>query len=73
MVPEEETIPLDMSVEDAFKLLISVGLAVPGKQQPGMLFGRRSADGRLAQATGPGAGDRSRQEAGRGNGEKGLS
>jgi uncharacterized membrane protein len=73
MVPEEETIPLDMSVEDAFKLLISVGLAVPGNQQPSMPFGRKLADGRLLQATEAGAVDQSREGAARGKGGKGLS
>ena len=74
MVPEEETIPLSMSVEDAFKLLISVGIAAPGNHRPNTPFGRKLADGRLLQAAEAGAGDKSRKggTAG-GKGEKGPS
>ncbi|WP_291321851.1 DUF502 domain-containing protein [Desulfonatronospira sp.] len=32
MVPEDETIPLDMSVEDSFKLLMSGGILAPEKK-----------------------------------------
>jgi len=32
MVPEDETIPLDMSVEDSFKLLMSGGILNPEKK-----------------------------------------
>ena len=32
MVPEDETIPLDMSVEDSFKLLMSGGILTPEKK-----------------------------------------
>ena len=34
MVPEEDTIPLTMSVDDAFKLIISGGMAVPKEKEP---------------------------------------
>ena len=33
MVPEEDTIPLDMSVEDSFKLLMSGGIITPERKQ----------------------------------------
>ncbi|UIJ37525.1 hypothetical protein LWC08_12505 [Desulfobaculum bizertense] len=33
MVPEEEVIPLDMSVEDSFKVLISGGIINPESTQ----------------------------------------
>ena len=33
MVPEDETIPLDMSVEDSFKLLMSGGIITPDRKQ----------------------------------------
>lgn len=33
MVPEEETIPLDMSVQDAIKLVVSGGILNPGESQ----------------------------------------
>lgn len=33
MVPEDETIPLDMSVEDSFKLLMSGGIITPERKQ----------------------------------------
>ena len=33
MVPEEETIPLDMPVQDAVKLVISGGIINPGESQ----------------------------------------
>jgi uncharacterized membrane protein len=49
MVPEKETIPLSMSVEDAFKLLISVGIAAPGNHTPQFRFGKGAAGGRLLQ------------------------
>jgi uncharacterized membrane protein len=41
IVAEEETIPLSITVEDAFKLLISGGTVEPGGQQPPFPFGRR--------------------------------
>jgi uncharacterized membrane protein len=47
MVPEKETIPLSMSVEDAFKLLISVGIAAPGNHAPQFRFGKGAGGGRL--------------------------
>ena len=49
MVPEKETIPLSMSVEDAFKLLISVGIAAPGNHHPHLPFGKGSANDQLPQ------------------------
>jgi uncharacterized membrane protein len=49
MVPEKETIPLSMSVEDAFKLLISVGMAAPGDQSPHFQSWKWAASGRLPQ------------------------
>ena len=33
MVPEDETIPLDMTVEESFKLLMSGGIISPGRKQ----------------------------------------
>ncbi len=33
MVPEDETIPLDMTVEDSFKLLMSGGIITPDRKQ----------------------------------------
>jgi len=45
MVPEEETIPLSMSVEDAFKLLISVGIAAPENHRLHFQFGKGAAGG----------------------------
>ena len=53
MVPEKETIPLSMSVEDAFKLLISIGMAAPGNQQPYRPFGKRLANRRASQPVPP--------------------
>jgi uncharacterized membrane protein len=44
MVPPEKTVPLDMSVQDAFKLLISVGIAAPGHDPVRGPFGRRIAN-----------------------------
>ena len=45
LVPEDEIVEANMSVEDAFKLVMSAGLVAPN-----------SADGRRAAATPPGAG-----------------
>jgi uncharacterized membrane protein len=33
MVPEDEVIPLDMSVEEGLKMIISMGVVVPGEQK----------------------------------------
>jgi uncharacterized membrane protein len=33
MVPEDETIPLDMTVEESFKLLMSGGIISPERKQ----------------------------------------
>ena len=46
MVPEKETVALSMSVEDAFKLLISAGIAAPGNHHPHLPFGEGLANGR---------------------------
>ena len=49
MVPEKETVALSMSVEDAFKLLISAGIAAPGNNHPHLPFGQRPANGQYPQ------------------------
>ena len=49
VIPEEDTIPLDISVEDAFKLLISGGVVEPGGQVTPSLFGRRQRNARMQQ------------------------
>jgi uncharacterized membrane protein len=49
LVPEEETVPLSMTVEDAFKLLISGGVVEPGSGQPLFPFGKRARDARNAE------------------------
>jgi uncharacterized membrane protein len=60
MVPEKETIPLGMSVEDAFKLLISAGIAAPGNHYPHLQSGKGPAHGQLGQpARREGGGSRS--------------
>jgi uncharacterized membrane protein len=41
VLPEEDTIPLSMSVEEAFKLLISGGVVEPGGSVPQFSFGKR--------------------------------
>ena len=41
VLPEEDTIPLRMSVEEAFKLLISGGVVEPGGKMPHFSFGKR--------------------------------
>ena len=41
VVPEEDTVPLNISVEDAFKLLISGGVVEPGGKVPQFFFGRK--------------------------------
>ena len=40
LVPEREAMSLDMSVEEAFKVIISGGMVVPDRQAPGELQGR---------------------------------
>jgi len=49
VIPEEDTIPLDISVEDAFKLLISGGVVEPGGNIPQFLFGRKQRNARMQQ------------------------
>jgi len=49
VVPEEDTIPLDISVEDAFKLLISGGVVEPGGKVPQFAFGRSKRNARMQQ------------------------
>jgi uncharacterized membrane protein len=51
VLPEEDTIPLQMSVEDAFKLLISGGVVEPGKSSPQFRFGRRQRNATHAERT----------------------
>lgn len=49
VLPEEDTIPLSMSVEEAFKLLISGGVVEPGGRAPHFPFGRRQRHARNMQ------------------------
>ena len=49
VVPEEDTIPLEISVEDAFKLLISGGVVEPGGKIPQSLFGRKQRNAKREQ------------------------
>jgi len=65
VIPEDDTIPLDVSVEDAFKLLISGGAVEPGGKIPHFLFGRKQRNARMekvlaqsgqAETSGPGSG-----------------
>jgi uncharacterized membrane protein len=49
VLPEEETIPLTMSVEEAFKLLISGGVVEPGGNPPQFPFGKRQRHAKNAQ------------------------
>jgi uncharacterized membrane protein len=49
VIPEEDTISLDISVEDAFKLLISGGVVEPGGKVPQFLFGRKQRNARVQQ------------------------
>ena len=51
VLPEEDTIPLRMSVEEAFKLLISGGVVEPGGSSPQFRFGRRQRGARNAERT----------------------
>ena len=48
VLPEEDTIPLSMSVEEAFKLLISGGVVEPGGSVPQFPFGKRQRNARNA-------------------------
>ncbi len=41
IVPEDEAIPLSISVEDAFKLLISGGVVAPGSKKYFFPFSKR--------------------------------
>jgi uncharacterized membrane protein len=52
VLPEEDTIPLRMSVEDAFKLLISGGVVEPGEKNVSHFrFGRRQRNATHAERT----------------------
>jgi uncharacterized membrane protein len=49
VIPEEDTISLDITVEDAFKLLISGGVVEPGGRMPQFPFGRKQRNARMEQ------------------------
>jgi len=49
LVPEKETVALSISVEDAFKLLISAGIAAPGDNHSHLPPGVEPPNGRLMQ------------------------
>ena len=49
VIAEKETIPLNISVEDAFKLLISGGVVEPGGQIPQFPFGRKHRQAKNAE------------------------
>ena len=49
VIPEEDTISLNISVEDAFKLLISGGVVEPGGKAPQFLFSRKQRNARVEQ------------------------
>jgi uncharacterized membrane protein len=49
VLPEKDTIPLTMSVEEAFKLLISGGVVEPGGGAPQFPFGKRQRQARNTQ------------------------
>jgi len=49
VLPEEDTIPLSMSVEEAFKLLISGGVVEPGESASQFPFGRKQRNARNAE------------------------
>ena len=51
VIPEDDTIPLDISVEDAFKLLISGGVVEPGGSIPQFPFGKRQREAGNRQLT----------------------
>ena len=50
VLPEEDTIPLSMSVEEAFKLLISGGVVEPGESASQFPFGKRQRNARNAES-----------------------
>ncbi len=50
VLPEEDTIPLSMSVEEAFKLLISGGVVEPGESASKFPFGKRQRNARNAES-----------------------
>ena len=50
VLPEEDTIPLSMSVEEAFKLLISGGVVEPGGSAPQFPFGKKQRNARNAES-----------------------
>ena len=52
VLPEEETIPLSMSVEEAFKLLISGGVVEPGQNVPQFPFGKRQRNASNTESAG---------------------
>jgi uncharacterized membrane protein len=49
VIAEKETIPLNINVEDAFKLLISGGVVEPGGKIPQLPFGRKHRQARSAE------------------------
>jgi uncharacterized membrane protein len=49
VLPEEDTIPLSMSVEEAFKLLISGGVVEPGEGASQFPFGKKQRNARNAE------------------------
>jgi uncharacterized membrane protein len=49
VVPEEDTISLDIGVEDAFKLLISGGVVEPGGKVSQFPFGRKQRNARMQE------------------------
>jgi uncharacterized membrane protein len=53
VLPEEDTIPLSISVEDAFKLLISGGVVEPGEGQSQFPFRRRARNARQVERITP--------------------
>jgi uncharacterized membrane protein len=48
VIPAEDTIPLDISVEEAFQLLISGGVVEPGGNVPRFPFGKRQRNAKDA-------------------------
>jgi uncharacterized membrane protein len=52
VVPEEDTISLDIGVEDAFKLLISGGVVEPGGKVSQFPFGRKQRNARMKEMLG---------------------
>lgn len=55
VIPEKDTIPLEISVEDAFKLLISGGVVEPGRSVPQFPFGKKQRNARNAERAVQGA------------------